>query len=104
MQKRVERNNEEEERRKTSSPGKKGATKTTAAATTPTRTDRGVSKKKRRAGKNANKRVKGVKVPPNVKIRKNVCYGGIVLKDSASKQAVLDLIRKEDRMDCYDAM
>ncbi len=59
---------------------------------------RGIQKRKVRERKNQNKIVKGVRVGNITKIRKNVSYGGIIIKDSASKQAVLDMLKAEDRM------
>ncbi len=55
-------------------------------------------KRKVRERKNQNKIVKGVRVGNITKIRKNVSYGGIIIKDSESKQAVLDMLKAEDRM------
>ena len=57
-----------------------------------------LKKKKRRERKNQNKIVKGVRVGNATKIKKNVVYNGIVIKDAASKQAVLDMLKAEDRM------
>lgn len=57
-----------------------------------------LKKKKRRERKNQNKIVKGVRVGNATKIKKNVAYKGIVIKDAASKQAVLDMLKAEDRM------
>ena len=60
---------------------------------------KGIQKKRKvRERKNQNKIVKGVRVGNITKIRKNVSYGGIIIKDSASKQAVLDMLKAEDRM------
>ena len=61
-----------------------------------TKESAGIQKRKVRE-KDQNKIVKGVRVG-NTKIRKNVSYGGIIIKDSASKQAVLDMLKAEDRM------
>ena len=58
----------------------------------------GIQKRKVRERKNQNKIVKGVRVGNITKIRKNVSYGGIIIKDSESKQAVLDMLKAEDRM------
>jgi len=57
-----------------------------------------LKKKKKRERKNQNKIVKGVRVGNATKIKKNVVYNGIVIKDAASKQAVLDMLKAEDRM------
>ena len=57
-----------------------------------------LKRKKRRERKNQNKIVKGVRVGNATKIKKNVAYKGIVIKDAASKQAVLDMLKAEDRM------
>ena len=59
----------------------------------------GVQKQKtRREGKNRHKIVNGVRVGNATKIRKNVTYGGITIKDSESKKAVLEMLKAEDRM------
>ena len=63
-----------------------------------TKESAGIQKRKVRERKNQNKIVKGVRVGNITKIRKNVSYGGIIIKDSASKQAVLDMLKAEDRM------
>jgi len=57
-----------------------------------------LKKKKKRERKNQNKIVKGVRVGNATKIKKNVVYNGIMIKDAASKQAVLDMLKAEDRM------
>ena len=57
-----------------------------------------LKRKKKRERKNQNKIVKGVRVGNATKIKKNVAYKGIVIKDAASKQAVLDMLKAEDRM------
>ena len=57
-----------------------------------------LKRKKKRERKNQNKIVKGVRVGNATKIKKNVVYNGIVIKDAASKQAVLDMLKAEDRM------
>lgn len=57
-----------------------------------------LKRKKRRERKNQNKIVKGVRVGNATKIKKNVAYKGVVIKDAASKQAVLDMLKAEDRM------
>jgi hypothetical protein len=54
--------------------------------------------KKTRERKNMNKIVKGVRIGNIVKLKKNVSYNGIMIKDAESKQAVLDMIKAEDRM------
>lgn len=59
----------------------------------------GIQKQKtRREGKNRHKIVNGVRVGNATKIRKNVTYGGITIKDSESKKAVLEMLKAEDRM------
>jgi hypothetical protein len=55
-------------------------------------------KKIQREGKNRHKIVNGVRVGNATKIRKNVTYGGITIKDSESKKAVLEMLKAEDRM------
>ena len=55
-------------------------------------------KKSKREGKNRHKIVNGVRVGNATKIRKNVTYGGITIKDSESKKAVLEMLKAEDRM------
>ena len=57
-----------------------------------------LKRKKKRERKNQNKIVKGVRVGNATKIKKNVVYNGIMIKDAASKQAVLDMLKAEDRM------
>jgi hypothetical protein len=57
-----------------------------------------LKRKKKRERKNQNKIVKGVRVGNATKIKKNVSYNGVVIKDAASKQAVLDMLKAEDRM------
>ena len=60
----------------------------------------GIQKQKKsskREGKNRHKIVRGVRVDAT-KIRKNVTYGGITIKDSESKKAVLEMLKAEDRM------
>ena len=57
-----------------------------------------LKKKKKRERKNQKKIVKGVRVGNATKIKKNVVYNGIMIKDAASKQAVLDMLKAEDRM------
>ena len=52
----------------------------------------------KREGKNRHKIVNGVRVGNATKIRKNVTYGGITIKDSESKKAVLEMLKAEDRM------
>jgi hypothetical protein len=60
----------------------------------------GIQKQKisKREGKNRHKIVNGVRVGNATKIRKNVTYGGITIKDSESKKAVLEMLKAEDRM------
>ena len=60
----------------------------------------GIQKQKisKREGKNRHKIVRGVRVGNATKIRKNVTYGGITIKDSESKKAVLEMLKAEDRM------
>ena len=60
----------------------------------------GIQKQKisKREGKNRHKIVNGVRVGNATKIRKNVTYGGITIKDSESKKAVLKMLKAEDRM------
>jgi len=55
-------------------------------------------KSSKREGKNRHKIVRGVRVGNATKIRKNVTYGGITIKDSESKKAVLEMLKAEDRM------
>ena len=55
-------------------------------------------KKSKREGKNRHKIVNGVRVGNATKIRKNVTYGGITIKDSESKKAVLEMLKAEVRM------
>ena len=72
--------------------------KDTRDAALKTKESAGIQKRKVRERKNQNKIVKGVRVGNITKIRKNVSYGGIIIKDSESKQAVLDMLKAEDRM------
>jgi hypothetical protein len=61
----------------------------------------GIQKQKKsskREGKNRHKIVRGVRVGNATKIRKNVTYGGITIKESESKKAVLEMLKAEDRM------
>ena len=89
---------QQRERRKNLMGDKNKSAKDASLKTTLLETGGVLKRKKKRERKNQNKIVKGVRVGNATKIKKNVVYNGIVIKDAASKQAVLDMLKAEDRM------